>query len=595
MTQIESSYIANPQNQTYKRAMANLRSKQDFENTIDVARGLKPADLVLRGAKYLNVFSGEWLDGDIAIFRGKIVGVGEKYEASKVMNLKGRYVVPGFIDSHLHIESTCMVPDQFQKMVLPRGTTGAIVDPHEIANVLGEKGLQYILDCAASSTMDLYIMLSSCVPATSHLETSGAKLSARDLLKFKNHPNVLGLAELMNFRGLLNKDPEVIEKVMAFQDRIIDGHSPMLQGKDLNAYLSCGIHSCHESVTLEEAREKLQKGMQVLLREGSVAKNVRELCKILDAYSSPKVSLCTDDRNPVDIQDEGHIDFLIRTVIKKGIEPEVAYRSASWSTATSYGIKNKGAIAPGFDADLVVLKDYKKVVIESVFKFGRQIKSELDVSDIDVTPPRENSIRYELPQQIDLKISDDSGKFRVIEVIPNQIITNSLEINMGVIDNEIKVDLKKDILKISVLERHGHNKPMVNAFVKGFGLNSGAFGASVAHDSHNVVVVGTNDQDMLECFKWMKTNGGGFVAINNGKVEGSLALPIAGLMTEQPYRVVYKHLKALRKASKRLGCKLEEPFLQLAFLCLPVIPSLKITDLGLVDVNRFKLVELRIS
>lgn len=575
--------------------MTNLRSKQEFEDTIDVARGIKPADLVLRGAKYLNVFTGEWLVGDIAISKGKIAGLGEKYEAAKVINLKGKFIVPGFIDSHLHIESTCMTPDQFQKMVLPRGTTGAIVDPHEIANVLGVSGLQYMLDCAASSTMDLYVMLSSCVPATSHLETSGAKLSARDLLKLKDHPNVLGLAEMMNFPGLLNKDPEVLEKVIAFQDRIIDGHSPMLRGKDLNAYLACGIHSCHESVTLEEAKEKLQKGMQVLLREGSVAKNVRELCKILDAYSSPKISLCTDDRNPVDIQDEGHVDFLIRTVIKKGIKPEVAYRSASWSTATSYGIKNKGAIAPGFAADLVVLKDYNKVVIDCVYKGGRLIKSEADVSEIDVTPPRENSIRYELPQIEDLKISKDSGNYRVIEVIPNQIITNSLELNMVMSDQEIKADLKKDILKISVLERHGHNRPMVNALVKGFGLKSGALGASVAHDSHNVVVVGTNDQDMLECFKWMKNNGGGFVAINKGKVMASLALPVAGLMSEKPHREVYKNLKALRKTTKSLGCKLEEPFLQLAFLCLPVIPSLKITDLGLVDVNRFALVDLKVN
>lgn len=576
--------------------MTKLRSKQDFEHTIEVARGLKPSDLILKDGKYLNVFTGEWIKSDIAISKGKIVGVGEGYEASKVISVKGKYLVPGFIDSHLHIESTCMVPDQFQKMVLPRGTTGAIVDPHEIANVLGEKGLQYILDCASGSMMDLYVMLSSCVPATSHLETSGANLKAKDLLRLKDHPHVLGLAELMNFPGLLNKDPEVLDKVVAFQDRIIDGHSPMLRGKDLNAYLACGIHSCHESVSLEEAKEKLQKGMQVLLREGSVAKNIRDLCKILDAYSSPKVSLCTDDRNPVDIQDEGHIDYLIRTVIKKGIKPEVAYRSASWSTAASYGIKNKGAIAPGYDADIVILKDFKNVTIDCVFKSGHQIKLVSDVPDIDVTPPRENSIRYETPQLDNLKIkTSESGKYRVIEVIPNQIITNSLEINMSPTDGEIKADSKKDILKISVLERHGHNKPQVNALVKGFGLKSGAIGASVAHDSHNVVVVGTNDQDMLECFTWMKSSGGGFVAIKGGSVLASLPLPIAGLMTDQSYQSVYKNLKLLRKAAKQLGCPLFEPFLQMAFLCLPVIPSLKITDLGLVDVNSFKFVDLRIS
>ncbi|MEK6578015.1 MAG: adenine deaminase C-terminal domain-containing protein, partial [Bdellovibrionota bacterium] len=429
---------------------------------------------------------------------------------------------------------------------------------------------------------------------TTHLETSGARLTAKDLLEFKGHPRAMGLAELMNFPGLLSKEPEVLDKIVAFQDRLIDGHCPTLTGKDLNAYLVCGIHSCHESVTLAETREKLQKGMQVLLREGSVAKNIRELCKILDAYSSPQVSLCTDDRNPVDIRDEGHIDYLIRALIEKGIKPEIAYRTASYSTAKSYGILGKGAIAPGYDADLVVLKDVKKVKIERVFKNGCWIATEKDVPSIEVPPPKENSIRYEIPKLEDLRVLGESGKFRVIEVIPNQIVTKAREFRLTSFGQEVQRDLKNDILKISVLERHGQNRKIATAWVKGFELNKGALAASVAHDSHNVVVVGTNDLDMLECLKWMKESGGGFLAVSDKKILASLSLPVAGLMTDAPALEVYRRLKDLRAASKKLGCKLHEPFLQLAFLCLPVIPELKITDLGLVDVARFSLVDVRV-
>ncbi len=570
-------------------------SKEDLRNLIDYARGNKQADTIIRGAKFLNVFTGEWQSQDIAIAEGKIVGVGKGYEAVKVVSAKGKFVVPGFIDSHVHIESTCMTPDKFQRVSLLHGTTSAIVDPHEIVNVLGEKGMQYILDCALKSTMDIYVMLSSCVPATNHLETSGAKLTAEDLLKFKSHPRALGLAEMMNFPGVLAKDDEVLDKIIAFQDRPLDGHCPMLVGKDLNAYVAIGVSSCHESITLAEAKEKLEKGMQVLLREGSVAKNVRDLCKVLSAYSSPKVSLCTDDRNPVDIIDEGHVDFIIRLLIKRGISPEAAYRAASWSTAHHYGLKGKGAIAPGYAADFVILKNYKKVIVEAVYKSGNLIKSEKDIPQITVTPPAENSIKYNLPPVDDLRLLGETGTFRVIEVIPNQIVTNSLKISLTASEQEIKPDLKKDILKIAVLERHGHGLPVAKALVKGFGLKKGALAASVAHDSHNVVVVGTNDDDMLECFAWMKKNGGGFVAVAGGRVKASLPLPIAGLMTDEPIKNVYKNLKALRKAAHDLGCKLEEPFLQMAFLCLPVIPTLKITDRGLVDVDKFDFVSVAVA
>lgn len=569
-------------------------SQVEMEDIVDVARGVTEADTVLRGAKYLDIFSCRWLTGDVAVAQGRIVGVGESYKAKKNINLKGKFIVPGFIDSHVHIESSMMAPDQFQLATLPRGTTGAIVDPHEIVNVMGTDGFDYILGASEKAMMDIYVMLSSCVPATDHLETSGAKVSAADLLKYKDHPKVLGLAEMMNFPGVLNKDPEVMKKLFAFQDQPIDGHCPMLRGKDLSAYIASGIKSCHESVSLAEAKEKLEKGMQVLLREGSVAKNLKDLCALLTPHASPKLSLCTDDRNPVDILDEGHLDYLIRLAIRSGIEPAVAYRSASWSTANAYGLQGKGAIAPGYDADLVVLNDFKKVTVHCVYKMGVQIKSAKDIPKLEIRHPMQNSIRCDVPSIEDLCFRGPGGLFRVIEVIPNQIITKQKLVQLKSVNGEVQNDIKQDVLKISVLERHGHHRPISLGFVKGMGFKKGAIGSTVGHDSHNAVVVGTNDADMRECYKWLKENGGGFVAIVEGQVLGSLSLPIAGLMTNAPLKQVYKQMTQLRVATKKMGSLLHEPFLQLAFLCLPVIPDLKITDVGLIDVNQFKRVEVRV-
>ncbi|MDZ4677412.1 MAG: adenine deaminase [Oligoflexia bacterium] len=582
-------------------------TKQELSSRIDAARGQVLCDLVLRGAKWLDVFSGQWLGGDIAIDAGVIVGVGEKYEGKKVINLKGRYIVPGFIDSHVHVESTLMVPSEFERVVLPRGTTSAILDPHEIVNVMGVKGLEYILACAEKAQMDMFIMLSSCVPAT-HLETSGAKLSAQDLLPFKNHPKVLGLAEMMNYPGVLNKDPEVLEKIFQFQDVHIDGHSPMLRGRDLNAYLACGIKTCHESISQDEAQEKLERGMQVMLREGSVAKNLRELVGVLTEFSSPHVSLCTDDRNPLDILDEGHIDYLIRMAIKAGAPAPAVYRAASLSTAQCFGIKGRGAIAPGWDADIVVLKDYKKCVVEKVIKAGRFV----DVAELGqelVLAPHENSMRCTVPGvdqiQVSVIVNDSSEQIirkpasvdvRVIGIVADNIVTESLSAKLNVNTHGfVQPDLKQDVLKIVVVERHGrHIAPSVG-FVKGLGIKSGAIGSSVGHDSHNAVVIGVNDEDIVKCFSRLKELGGGFVVVKNGKILAELALPVAGLMTNAPLKDIYKNLKLLRKNASGLGCKLTDPFLQMAFLCLAVIPKLKITDRGLVDVDKFDFVSVVIT
>jgi len=569
-------------------------TKSQFETRIDAARGLKPVDLVLRGSKWLDVFSGNWREGDIAINEGVIVGVGEKYDAKRIVSLNGRYLVPGFIDSHVHVESTLMVPEEFEATVLPRGTTSAILDPHEITNVLGLEGLRYILQCSEQAQMDLFIMLSSCVPAT-HLETSGAKLTAQDLLEFKNHPKVLGLAEMMNYPGLLRKDPDVIEKIFEFQDVHIDGHAPTLRGKDLNAYLACGIKTCHESITQPEAQEKLERGMQVMLREGSVAKNLKELVGILTPFSSPFVSLATDDRNPVDILDEGHIDYLIKLALKKGVSPPVVYRSASLSTAQCFGIPFKGAIAPSYDADIVILKDYKKCVVDKVMKNGILIDPK-KMKTWHVQPPLQNSMQCKIPNFSALQIrapANGNLDANVIGIIPNSIITESLKIKLKADpDGVILNDIRNDVLKIAVLERYGKDSLPSVAFVKGMGIKSGAIGSSVGHDSHNAVVIGTNDQDMISCFTRLKELGGGFVTSVRGEITSELALPVAGLMTQISLKEIYTKLSTLRKKVRSLGCKLDDPFLQMAFLCLPVIPDLKITDRGLVDVKKFNFVPL---
>lgn len=571
-------------------------TKEQIETRIDTARGFRPAQLVLRNAKWLDVFSGQWLSGDIAIDEGVIVGVGEQYQGAQVLNLKGRYLVPGFIDSHLHVESTLMTPSEFEKTVLPRGTTSAILDPHEIVNVLGREGLEYILKCSEQARMDLYVMLSSCVPAT-HLETSGAQLSAADLLPYKHHPKVLGLAEMMNYPGLLNKDPGVLDKIYEFQDVHIDGHSPMLRGRDLNAYLSCGIKTCHESISQEEAQEKLERGMQVMLREGSVAKNLSELVGVLTEFSSPYVSLCTDDRNPLDILDEGHIDFMIRMAIKKGTSPAAVYRAASLSTAQCFGLKRVGALAPGYVADIVVLKDFKRCIVEKVFKRGRAVAA-ADLGQFTVDPPTQNSMRCRLPSADELRVPTSTAgkcKVRVIGVVADNIVTKNLEASLPVDESGfIQPDLKQDVLKIAVLERHGHNRPAALGFVKGMGLKEGAIGSSVGHDSHNAVVIGASDADMALCFARIKEMGGGFVVVKDGKIKAELALPLAGLMTRASLREIYRGLKDLRRQARALGCKLADPFLQMAFLCLPVIPDLKITDMGLVDVNKFQFVPVTV-
>lgn len=560
-----------------------------LERLIDQALGRVEADIVIRNTRFLNVFTAEIAEGDIAICGDRIVGTYEGYRGKVEIDGKGLTCVPGFIDTHVHVESCLISPGEFDRCVLPRGTTTAICDPHEICNVMGTRGLDYFLEAAAGTVLDLKVQLSSCVPAT-HLETAGAELTADDLVKYKGHKHSIGLAEFMNVPGVLYKDPDVLAKLAAFEGCHIDGHSPMLSGRDLNAYLSCGIRNCHETTSLPEAQEKLRKGMQVLIREGTVCKDVETLAPLITADTSSFVAFCTDDRNPLDIHEEGHIDFLIRTAIARGVPVAHAYRAASWSAAQGFGLRDRGVIAPGRRADIVLLNDLDTCDVNGVVSAGRIVTPELFATRVLPSPIGLDSMKLEPVAAEDFVVRASSPTGAVIGVEAGSVVTSHLTMTLPYRDGIRLPDPDNDVLKVCVVARHGKNRNIGRGFVKGFGLTRGALASSVGHDSHNVCVVGQDDADMAVAVNRLREIGGGFVAVVNGQVAGELALPMAGLISVKPFEGVRSDLLALRQVIRDLGCPLPEPFLQLAFLPLPVIPHLKITDKGLVDVDRFELI-----
>jgi adenine deaminase len=563
--------------------------REKLERQIDQALGRQPADLVVRNLRILNLATGELQSGDIAVCGSTIVGTLDSYRGVEEIDAQGRFAVPGFIDSHVHCESTLVTPGEFDRCVLPHGVTTAICDPHEIANVLGLEGLQYFLDCAQGTALDLRVQLSSCVPAT-HLETSGARLTAADLVLHRHHPQVIGLAEFMNVPGVLSKDPECMDKLAAFQGQHIDGHAPLLSGQGLNAYLSCGIRNCHETTNLAEGREKLAKGMQVLIREGSVSKDLAALAPLINDFSSPFVGFCTDDRNPLDIHEEGHLDYLVRRAIALGAPPAAVYRTASWSAARGFGLRDRGLIAPGYLADFLLLDDLESCAIHTVFRRGRRVTPATFAGRVQPQPPGANTVRLQ-PVTAETFHAPAAGPATpVIGIIPGKILTERIEAHLPYRDGQRHADPEHDLLKICVLERHGRNGNIGRGFVKGFGFRQGALASSVGHDSHNLCVVGASDEDMAIAINRLIALGGGFVAVQAGGILAELALPFAGLMSLQPFDAVRRDLYALRAATQAMGCRLSEPFLQLAFLPLPVIPHLKITDFGLVDVDRFALI-----
>jgi adenine deaminase len=562
----------------------------ELRSAIAQGRGASPVDIVLKGGSFFDLVTGEIRKGDIAICADRIVGTQESYSGTREIDITGKIVVPGFIDTHLHIESSLVTPHEFDRCVLPYGVTTAICDPHEIANVLGVDGIRYFLDCAEAAIMDIRVQLSSCVPATD-LETSGARLDASDLAPFMNHPKVLGLAEFMNFPGVINGDPACLEKLNLFQGRHIDGHAPLLRGNDLNAYLVAGIRTDHETTTAEEALEKLSKGMQILIREGSVSKDLHALIPIITERNSPYIALCTDDRNPLDIAEEGHLDHMIRTAIRRGANPLAIYRAASISAARIFRLHDRGLVAPGWRADLVILDDLETCAIHAVMSAGRLINAALFDTRKSVPAIGRNSVKAPRVTAMNFAVRSRKPEQSVIGVIPGKIITQHLRRTLPNSNGVVSMDLAQDVIKVAVIERHGRNGNIATAFVNGFGLKRGAIASTMGHDSHNICVVGASEEDMATAANRLSEIEGGFVVVENGKVTAELPLPIAGLISDQSFETVRDTLHDLRVAAKALGATLPEPFLQVAFLPLPVIPHLKITDRGLVDVDEFKFVD----
>jgi adenine deaminase len=565
------------------------RPKEFLARSIDQALGREPADLVIKSTRFLNVVTGEIAESDIAITGDAIVGTYAGYKGKREIDGSKLICVPGFVDTHVHVESSLVTPFEFDRCALPRGTTTAICDPHEITNVLGTQGLDYVLTSAERVAMDLRVQLPSCVPATA-LETSGARLEAADLLPYRDHPKGIGLAEFMNIPGILHKDPAVLDKLAAFSDGHIDGHAPMVSGYDLNAYLSCGIRNCHETTTLDAAWEKLRKGMQVLIREGTVCKDAATLAPALTADTSSFCGFCTDDRNPLDIAEEGHLDHVIRLAIRHGAPIAHAYRAASWSAARGFGLADRGLIAPGQRADIVLLEDLADCRVHSVVAAGRPVVAELFAGRQAPPPVGLDSMKLAPMSAADFAVPASGPTGPVIGVSAGTVVTAHLTLSLPYRNGLRHPDPAQDVLKVCVVARHGKNRNIGRGFVKGFGLKGAALASSIGHDSHNVCVVGADDADMAAAVNRLITIGGGFVAVRDGAVLGELPLPLAGLVSLDPFEAVAQRLHRLRDLVRDLGCTLPEPFLQLAFLPLPVIPHLKITDFGLVDVDRFELI-----
>ncbi len=567
----------------------------NLSQRIAAARGQEPADLLLTNLKLVNVYTGEIYPSEIAIKESIIVGVGPGYTAAETVDLGGRYVAPGLIDAHVHIESSLCIPPEFSRAALAHGVTTVVTDPHEIANVYGLSGIHYMLDSSQGSPLSMFVNASSCVPAT-HMANAGASLDAADLKTLIGHPQVLGLAEVMNFPGVIYGDPGVLDKLTAFEGRVIDGHSPNLSGPALNAYIAAGIGSDHECTTVEEAREKLQKGMVILIREATNARNLQALLPVITQQNNHRVCWCTDDRHPADLLDDGSIDLLVRMAIAEGgLDPVVALRIGSLNTAEFFRLHDRGAIAPGRRADLFVFSNLHAPHAELVYCGGKLVAQEgrtiaaITSAPTAVLPPSMN-IRWD---SVDFAIPATSRRIRVIGTVHGQVVTENRTEDARIENGQAVVDLSRDLLKIAVIERHHATGNIGKGFIQGLGLKRGAIAGTVAHDHHNLVVVGADDTSMMTAVKAVAASGGGLVAVNGDQVLAELPLPVAGLMSDRPLEEVRAALDHLIDVTAReLGSPLHDPFMLMGFMALEVIPSLKLTDLGLVDVDQFKPVEL---
>ncbi len=574
-----------------------MNKNTTMEKQIRQARGEEPADLVLKNCTIVDVFCGDTRQGDIAICGKQIAGIGE-YSGVEEVDCNGSFVAPGFIEGHIHIESSMLSPKQFANVVIGHGTTTVICDPHEIANVAGVKGIQYFIDETKSLPTKIYCMAPSCVPAT-HLENSGAILSSESINKLLEQPEILGLAEMMNFPGVLFQDREVMAKLDIARSKNvpIDGHAPGLSGKDLQAYIGTGIRSDHECSTAAEATEKVRSGMYVFIREGSTAKNLESLLPAVTPRNSDRFLLVTDDCHPHELLTEGHLDRILRKAVRLGLDPITAIQMVTINVSNYYGLKNIGAIAPGYNADLVVFDDLTNIQIGSVFTAGKKVqldttKKERKVNDQRAKYPEVYQSVNVVFEGLSFAMPAKSGKARVIKIIKNELITEKAELDIPIKDGFAFADTKNDIVKLAVVERHHHTGNVGQGFVQGIGLKRGALASTIGHDSHNITVLGVNDDDMLLAVKTIAKQQGGIAVVADGKVLATLILDVAGLMSGADAENVADAFSNLLKAAKHLGVELSDPFMFMSFLALPVIPHLKISDLGLIDVDNFCHIDL---
>jgi adenine deaminase len=562
----------------------------ELENRIKVARGINKAELLLKNARIVNVFSHDIHKNDVAISGGRVVGFGN-YEAKEVIDLDGAYVTPGFIDAHVHIESSMLTPKEFSRAVMPGGTTAIVADPHEIANVLGIEGIRYLIEANQSTPLDMYMMFPSCVPAT-NLETAGSRLSSSDLAMYLNENWVLGLAEMMNFPGVLNQEESVLLKIMlaANASKRVDGHAPGLNGKDLCAYVGAGISSDHECTTLAEAKEKLRLGMHIMIREGTVAKDLDALLPLITPENSRRIMFCTDDRYPTDLFH--HIGGMVQRAVEFGIHPITAIQMASINTAEYFRIPYVGGISPRHKADLLVFEDLKEFKPKMVLKDGHIVSQNgifTGSTEYKELPPIRGSMNVKWLEEDHFRLKAEGDKIKVINAVPGQLITRATIEDAKIENGYVVSDPDRDILKICVIERHTASGNIGIGFVKGFGLKEGAIASSVAHDSHNIVVVGVTDTDILHAAVDLVKSQGGKVVVKNQRKLEILPLPIAGLISNKSVEEVMLKMDSLKKAAKSIGSSMNDPFMSLAFMSLPVIPEIKVTDKGVVDVNEFQL------
>ena len=567
--------------------------QQRLVRRLEAARGDRPADLLFRGGKVVNVFTGDLTSTPVAVYDGTVVGF-EEHLANEVIDLGDAILSPGFIDGHFHLESSLLVPAEFARAVLPHGTTTVVADPHEIANIAGVSGVQFMLDASEAIGLEVFFMAPSCVPATP-METAGAELNANDLEKLAQHPRVLGLAEVMNFPGVIHGESTILDKLERFQDRVIDGHSPGVSGAQLDAYLCGGIGSDHECTLLEEAREKLAKGMHIMLREGSQARDLTELAPLVTAKTAHRCMLVSDDCHPADLLEQGHMNRVLKRAMELSMDPVTAIQLATLNPARYFGLRGLGAIAPGYQADILVLHSLQPLEIAKVYKKGKLVAEDGKCLLPSTTTAEETSLISMNLKEIreeDLRIQVQGSKMRAIRVAADTLITDEEIVAVNDLHGEVVSDPDHDLLKLVVLERHRGSGGKGFGFVRGFGLRQGALASTVAHDSHNLVMVGASDLDMVVAANTLMELGGGLVVVSNGQVQAKLALPVGGLMCSAPLEQVVVWEKEVNQAAHDLGTTLDHPFMALSFLALPVIPKLKLTDQGLVDVERFVTVPL---